>query len=157
MAYIRQEIDPQAAAVPEVTDKPDLVVSFFGRIVGVELTQLPSDYIIRWFHKNRPAPKKAKDAIEGHRTIFPFEPHRWVSEVVEKKSIRTENYRRNIGADEMWLVMHSHSTKDPWPMSGGTNKESRSVDALLMRFGLQKVFMDLTEFSLFTPMEKWSI
>jgi hypothetical protein len=39
MAYFRTEIDENVSEIPEVTDKPDLAVSSYGRVIGVEFSQ----------------------------------------------------------------------------------------------------------------------
>ena len=65
----------------------------------------------------RPAPTYTKNKIEGHLTVYPFEPHRWVHEVLDKKRDKVDLHKKHINASEMWLVMHSHSIKSDWPMS----------------------------------------
>lgn len=139
MAYLHAEIDESATQIPEVTDKPDLAIRSQGKVIGVELSQIPSSYIIENFHKKRPPPIYTKDEIQGHLSIYPFEPHRWVHEVLEKKNRKIEPNMHRIGASAMWLVMHSHSSKNDWPMSKTSEKGSRQAEALLMRFGVRNL------------------
>ncbi len=138
MDYFRSEIDGNATEIQEVTDKPDLAISSQGRVIGVELSQFPSSYIIENFHKRRPPPKYTNNEIEGHLTIYPFEPHRWVHQVMHKKYRSVETHKKRINSDEMWLVMHCHSIKNDWPMSGASKKNSRNAESLLMRFGTKQ-------------------
>lgn len=136
--YYRENYDIDASEVPGIVDKPDLAINSKGRVIGVELSQFPSHYIIKHFHKSRPAPRYTKGRIEGHRTIFPFEPHRWVDEVMEKKQKKVDFHRKRIRADEMWLVMHCHSKTRGWPMSKASMDGTRTVEDLLMRFGTRR-------------------
>lgn len=138
MEYFRAEIDVNATEIPEVTDKPDLAISSQGRIIGVELSQFPSSYIIENFHKKRPPPTYTNNEIEGHLSVYPFEPHRWVHEVLQKKSKKVGAHKKRINSDEMWLVMHCHSIKDDWPMSEALKNGNREAEALLMRFGTKQ-------------------
>lgn len=138
MMYFRSEIDKLASEIPEITDKPDLAISSSGRIIGVELSQFPSSYIIKNFHQKMPSPNYSNDIIYGHLNVYPFEPHRWVHEVLEKKSKNADTYKKRIKAHEMWLVMHCHSTTSEWPMSEGFRKKSREAELLLMRFGIKQ-------------------
>jgi hypothetical protein len=138
MDYFRTAIDRNASELPEVTDKPDLAISSLGRLIGVEFSQLPSSYIISNFHKKMPTPTYIKDEIVGHLNIYPFEPHRWVHEVLHQKWAKAQNYKKRIKADEIWLVMHCHSTTKEWPMSARSKEGSRAAEALLMRFGTKQ-------------------
>lgn len=138
MDYFRTEIDENAAEIPEVTDKPDLAISSQGRVIGVELSQFPSSYIIENFHKKRPPPTYTNNEIEGHLSVYPFEPHRWVHQVLQKKCKKVGAHKKRINSDEMWLVMHCHSIKDDWPMSDALKEGSREAEALLMRFGTKQ-------------------
>jgi hypothetical protein len=135
MDFFRAEIDENASEKPEITDSPDLAVSSKGRVIGVELSQLPSSYIIQNFHKKRPEPKYTKGRIAGHLVVYPFEPHSWVHEVLAKKSKKASLQKERINSDEMWLVMHSHSVTSDWPMSDSAKENSREAEAMLMRFG----------------------
>lgn len=138
MDYFRTKIDEGATGIPEVTDKPDLAISSQGIIIGVEFSQIPSSYIIENFHKKRPQPAYTKDKIEGHLMVYPFEPHRWVHQVLQKKCKKIDVYKKRINANEMWLVMHCHSTKSEWPFSDGSKEGSRKAEAALMRFGTKR-------------------
>jgi hypothetical protein len=138
MEYCRAEIDNDASEILEITDSPDLAISSLGRVIGVEFSQFPSSYIIESFHKKRPEPTYTKNEIEGNLTIYPFEPHRWVHEVLDKKCGRVGTHKKRINADEMWLVMHCHSTTSEWPMSDMSEKANREFEALLMRFGTKQ-------------------
>ena len=132
------EIDANATEIAEVTDKPDLAISSQGRVIGVELSQFPGSYIIENFHKKRPPPTYTNNEIEGHLSVYPFEPHRWVHQVLQKKSKKVGAHKKRINSDEMWLVMHCHSIKDDWPMSGALKKGNREAEAFLMRFGTKQ-------------------
>jgi hypothetical protein len=138
MDYFCAEFDETATEIPEVTDKPDLAISSKGRVIGVELSQFPSRYIIKSFHEKIQTPTYTDNEIEGQLTIYPFEPHLWVHEVLQKKCKSVESQKKRIKSDEMWLVMHCHSTRDDWPMSDASKKRSRGAEAILMRFGTIK-------------------
>ncbi len=138
MDYFRAEIDENASEISSVTDNPDLAICSQGKVIGVEFSQFPSKYIIENFHKKLPPPKYTKDKIEGELIIYPFEPHRWVHEVLENKHKKVEVYKKRIKADEIWLVMHCHSIKDDWPMSKVSKEGSREAETLLMKFGTRK-------------------
>lgn len=138
MNYFRTEIDENATEISEVTDKPDLAISSQGRVIGVEFSQFPSRYIIKNFHKKRPPPIYTKNKIEGHLSVYPFEPHRWVHEVLEKKHTKVEAHKKRIDSDEMWVVMHCHSVKHEWPMSNCSSEGSRGAEAILMLFGTKQ-------------------
>ncbi|MES9842954.1 MAG: hypothetical protein ABW134_20610 [Candidatus Thiodiazotropha endolucinida] len=135
MDFFRTEIDEDATEIPEVTDKPDLAISSQGRVIGVELSQFPSSYIIKNFHKKIPPPTYTKNEIKGYLSVYPFEPHRWVHRVLVKKCKKFGTHKKHINSDEMWLVMHCHSIKDDWPMSDALKEGNREAEALLMRFG----------------------
>lgn len=138
MDFFRTEIDENATEIPEVTDKPDLAISSQGKVIGVELSQFPSSYIIKSFHEKMPTPTFTNNEIEGQLTIYPFEPHIWVHEVLKKKSKKVRAYKNFTNSDEMWLVMHCHSINTDWPMSDALKKGTREAEALLMRFGLKQ-------------------
>lgn len=138
MGYFRATIDNSASEIRGITDKPDLAISSFGRVIGVEFSQIPSKYIIENLHKKMPAPKDTKNVIEGHLSVYPFEPHRWVHDVLNKKRGKVAAHKKRINAHEMWLVLHCHSTKREWPMSDGSKGSSREAEALLMRFGTKQ-------------------
>ncbi len=104
-------------------------------MVGVELSQFPSSYIMQELHKTRADMAHTEESIRGHVAVFPFEPHRWAYEVISKKEKKVQTYRDNLDADEVWLVMHGSSSTTDWPMSGSEKRSSRKAEELLLRFG----------------------
>lgn len=137
LEFVRSKIDANAHEIDGISDKPDLGISSAGRIIGVELSQLPSSYIMRVINRQLPPARVSPGGLRGDLAIYPFEPHRWVHEVVRSKSAKASGYRAAIHADEIWLLLHNHSTIDAWPMSGPTRRQSRVAEDLLMRFGLR--------------------
>jgi len=138
MDHFRVEFDEEASEIPGITDKPDLAIACKDGVIGVELSQFPSDYIIQMFHKRRELPPNPYEEILGNLSVFPFEPHHWVHEAVQKKNKTVSEHRKRIQANEMWLVLHCHSIRDDWPMSKAVEKGSREAEALLMRFGISQ-------------------
>lgn len=139
MTFFLLEIDKNASVDTEITDKPDLLVQSNDKRVGIEFTQIPSEYIIQNFHTKMPNPTYQKDSIVGDLCIFPFEPHRWVNEALRRKIRAVEVNKQRSVADEMWLVLHAHSEKHEWPMSKGSQQGNRDAELLLMRFGTHKL------------------
>lgn len=138
LRYFVDRIDSKATQIDEVVDRPDMAILSDGKVIGVELSQLPSDYIIRYFHQKMPLPQYENGRIKGQLIVYPYEPHRWVEEVIQKKSEKSVSHKARIKADEMWLVMHPHSISRVWPMSQGEQRGSREAEALLMRFGAKR-------------------
>jgi hypothetical protein len=137
LSWFQKNHDPDAHEMPGITDCPDMAMETRGRILAVEFSQIPSSYIIQEFHRQMPAPLYAKDKITGNLVVYPFEPHRWVHEVIKNKEVKADAYKLAVRADEIWLVMHCHSMRDDWPMSGPSRLATRDIEALLMRFGLK--------------------
>ena len=137
LQWIQQHEDPQAQQIEDIVDDPDMAIISRGKKVAVELSQVPSRYIIEQLHRRRPGPAYVENNVTGHMTIYPFEPHRWVHEVVKKKEVRAGRYRKRVGASEVWLLLHSRSRTVNWPMSNPSSLRTREVEALLMRFGLK--------------------
>lgn len=134
--YIKQEIDAEATVISEVTDKPDFAIAAGGRRIAVELSQFPSEYIIQYFHKKMPTPEYDGSKLVGNLVVYPFEPHRWVHEVIQKKERSAKSYKERVKADEIWLAMHCRSEKHEWPMSKRENERQRKFELELMRFGV---------------------
>lgn len=129
--------DRDARELPDITDRPDMAIETLGKKVAIELSQIPSSYFIKRLHRKMPTPVYAEDRITGQLVVYPFEPHRWVHEVIKKKEGKADAYRAAIGAHEAWLVMHCPSKGSDWPMTGPSNLATRQAEALLMRFGLK--------------------
>ena len=92
---------------------------------------------MRAINRQLPPAVVSPGGLKGDLAIYPFEPHRWVREVVKSKSAKAFSYRSAIQADEIWLVLHSHSIIDAWPMSGRKKRQCREAEDLLLRFGLK--------------------
>lgn len=132
-AFVRNQFEAEVNEVPGILDKPDLVLDIGGRRVAIELSQIPSSYFIRHLHKKIPPPTYRDNEIVGRLSVFPFEPHRWLNEVIKKKhkSLSVSKHRAN--ADEVWLALHAHSVDSDWPMT--KDKTQRKFELELMRFG----------------------
>ena len=135
LTYLRNAIRDDISEINGVTDKPDVAFRIGDQVIGVELSQFPSSYIMSELHRPRRNLAHTGSSIEGHVGIYPFEPHRWVSEVISKKSEKVPIYQSNVGADETWLLLHGRSADEDWPMSRRQNRDSRNVEAELLRFG----------------------
>lgn len=138
LTYVARQTDPSAMVIEGITDKPDLALRFDGKTIGVELSQVPSSYIVRHFHTALGPPKYKSNVVLGELLVFPFEPHRWVHKVLEDKRRKIPAYRQRIGADEMWLVLHSHCELHNWPMSKESSEATRRVESMLMLFGTRQ-------------------
>lgn len=135
--YFVKNIDKDAIQLPEVTDRPDMAIYSNNKIIGVEFSQIPSEYIINGFYRNMPKPEPDKNRIRGLLIVIPFEPHRWIYEVLSKKRPKILPYKNRINADEMWIVMHPPSINREWPMFEEA-ENNREGEALMMRFGSQQ-------------------
>jgi hypothetical protein len=133
--HIKESIDKHAKPIVSALDKPDFAIKCGDKVIAAELSQVPSNYIIRHFHRSGPPPTYKKNEIVGRLSVFPFEPHRWAHEVIEKKKRFASAYKNKVKADELWLVLHSHSLERDWPMSKPENNSQRKFELDLLRFG----------------------
>lgn len=138
LQFAEREFGSRAELDISITDRPDALISVGGRKIAAELTQMPSSYIIRHLVGKMP-PKFKKNAINGVLLLSPFEPHRWVHTAVTDKIPKVLRDKSKRYADEAWIVLHSHSVDDPWPMSKAENSAQRSFESALMRFGVSKI------------------
>ncbi len=136
--FVSRAFSSPASLSDKVTDRPDALVHVAGKRIGVELSRMPSDYVIRHLVRKMP-PMSSSPEVIGELFVHPFEAHRRVYEVASKKSKSVRAYRKSARADEVWLAIHSHSLSDPWPMSKFTSENSRIFEKRLMRFGVSKL------------------
>lgn len=134
-AFLRKEFGDDVVLDSDQYDNPDALYLIDDKRVAIEFSQFPSSYIVHSFNVPLSHPKPDKH-FHAERIIYPFEPHRWVQEVLEKKNEKIEQYKASLKADEYWLVMHAHTLHhDVWPMSKPSEKESKVLESHLMRFG----------------------
>jgi len=140
LGYFHRKIDANAEEIPGIIDRPDLAIQSAGRKIAIELSQIPSSYIIRHFHKQVPPATYRRNEIVGSLTAYPFEPHRWVYEVIQRKAKTAKICKHRGKADEVWLAIHAQSATREWPMSKTENSGRRKFESELMRFGTKGQF-----------------
>jgi hypothetical protein len=135
--FLRKEFGGDVQLDSEQFDVPDVLYLVGQRRIAVELSQFPSRYIIKHFNTPLRHPKE-DEGVCAERFIFPFEPHRWVHEVLSKKTKRIREYQSNVNATEVWMVMHAHTIKEKaWPMSMPSQVDRKELELYLMRYGAQ--------------------
>lgn len=84
-------------------DRPDLAFVYKGKRIGCECVQIPPSRILKYVH-TKFKQIKGKGAVQ---LVWPQEPHSWTKEAIETKTNKTAAYRKNVNADEVWLLLHS--------------------------------------------------
>ena len=134
--YISKLFNTPTKREGSITDNPDALFIVGEKRIAVELSQIPSDYIVRHFHRKQAQPYH-KDKFTIERVIFPYEPHIWVHDVATRKKKRANSYKKSANADEIWLAIHSPRIQGAWPMSMAENQDGRKYEVQAMAFGVK--------------------
>lgn len=134
LTYARNEVSQESKLDQAIFDCPDAVIEAEGRRIAVELTQIPSKYIIRQLHKRPPGAAKVGVA-SGVRTVYPYEPHQWVWRAIQEKRKNSRSYAKRVRANESWLAIHTHTTRDDWPVFKAKSGSADNFNISAMRFG----------------------
>ncbi|SMF63382.1 hypothetical protein SAMN02745866_04092 [Alteromonadaceae bacterium Bs31] len=99
-----KQSDPNLTDIErELKDRPDLAFIFNGRRVACECVQIPPHRVLKYVH-TRFKKIKGNGAVQ---IVWPQEPHIWAKDAIEAKTKKTGAYRKNVNADEVWLLLHS--------------------------------------------------
>jgi hypothetical protein len=94
---------------PSITDRPDSVFVIDGCRIACELRSITPERILA-LHGLK------IETGEVTQLAFPMEPHVWVSNAVQAKAGRVDEYKRRANAVEVWLILHGTSGRMGWDL-----------------------------------------
>ena len=89
----------------DIDDKPDLFFQVNSDLIGCECIQIPPNRVFKYIHSKFKQLEKSDSAAV--RLIWPQEQHYWVKEAIESKTNKIGAYKRNCGAEKIWLLIHA--------------------------------------------------
>ncbi|MEW8348693.1 MAG: hypothetical protein AB2687_10315 [Candidatus Thiodiazotropha taylori] len=103
--HLRKEGQEVSLVEREINDRPDLLLNVGPDKVGCECVQIPPGRIFKYVHSRFKQLENSDSAAV--RVIWPLEQHFWVKEAIESKTKKTSAYKRNTGAEIIWLLIHA--------------------------------------------------
>lgn len=93
---------------PAFDDNPDWVFELEGRRIAADCTCINLEQIMKWSRSER-----RLEPGKQYEIKFAFEPHYWIAKAVEDKEPKIAQYKKNSGAEEVWLIAHSEFDGQP--------------------------------------------
>lgn len=89
----------------DYADRPDLRLSVDGALTGFEIVQIPPRRVMELLHAR--FKQLRGNGAKFVRVVWPQEPDFWVEQVIMEKQSKLAAYRRNLGGENVCLVIHT--------------------------------------------------
>jgi len=88
----------------EQMDAPDCAFTSPEGVIACECVQIPPARVFKWLYRRLGA---VVDGSSCHAVIWAEEPHSWVRMAIRAKAPKVSQYRQNVSASEVWLLVHT--------------------------------------------------